>query len=135
MINEWLYYNLKTLFDNLQAVLVAMSNYVSSSVLEFATATAVPDNAVTTILTYTVAVDALLLDTLLITGQVDAEYVFTVNTVTKLKFRTSEQERSLKVAFPAAQKFAVGDILALKVIHYNTSGVFDFDATLIGHKG
>jgi hypothetical protein len=114
-------------------VVMAGALSVNSSVLEYASASTVPANTLTTILTYTNTGSVLWLDQLIATGQDDAEYEIVINTVTKIKYRTSEQQRTMDIQFPIAQKIAINDVIDIKVTHWG-SATRDFDASLIGHK-
>lgn len=116
----------------LQVVIVGESP--TTSVFEYAEALTIADNALTTILTHTVVTADLLLDKILASGTVDAEYRIVVNGSTKAKYITSEQDRTAKFDFPVAQKFAIGDVIDIKVVHFNTSVTADFNTSLIGHK-
>lgn len=105
-----------------------------SSVLEYASVSTIPDNSLTTILVHAVGVAPLLLDGVIATGTVDAEYIILVNNQVKIRYRTAEQDRTVNIKFETPQKFIVGSVIAIKVIHYNTANTADFDATFIGHK-
>lgn len=110
-----------------------ISNAGTSSVWEYSEVTSVPSAAVTTIHTHTVTSTKLFLDIILASGNLDAEYLIVVNGSTKARYKTSEQDRTAKFLFPSAQRFEIGDIIDIKVLHdASTSG--DFNASLIGHK-
>lgn len=105
-----------------------------TSVLEYNEVSTIADNSLTTILTYTVTTSDLFLDTILASGDIDAEYRLVINSTTKAKYITSEQDRTAKIQFPVAQKFIVGTIIDIKVVHFNTTNTGSFNTTLIGHK-
>ena len=109
------------------------SQLPTESVSQIGSATTVAGNSQITLLTYTVAVKDLWLDSIIATGDVDAEFVLFINTVKKLVYRTSEQDRTMKLLYPVAQLMTVGTIIDVKVTHWNVNTA-NFDATLTGHK-
>lgn len=117
--------------DELGKIIISTAG--SSSVWEYAEISSVAASAVTTILTHTVTTSKLFLDMILASGDVDAEFIIVVNGSNKARYKTSEQDRTAKFLFTAAQRFNVGDIIDIKVVHFaSTSGAFN--ASLIGHK-
>lgn len=119
--------------DELGKILVSLAG--NESVWEYDDATSVAANALTTILTYTVTgTEKLFLDSVFASGEIDAEYSIVVDGNIKAKYKTSEQDRTAKFLFPCSQKFSVGTIIDIKVIHFNTAVSGDFNASLIGHK-
>lgn len=111
-----------------------LSPTATASILEFDEELTVAANSVTTILSYTNTGSLLYLDTLIATGEVDAEYRLVINGTTKMKYRTSEQNRTMNVPFPMSQLIQIGDIVDIKVIHYHTASTADFSANIIGHR-
>lgn len=104
------------------------------SVWEYGAQSTIADNSLTTILTYTVVGSSLMIDKIMATGNVDAEYQVLVNGFIKAKYMTSEQDRVAKFDFPTSQEVSVGGIISIKVIHYRTGLIGDFNCSLIGHK-
>lgn len=113
---------------------VVVGAAVAVSVLEYEEITTIADNVLSTILTYTVVGSSLLLDNIIASGDVDAEYQLVVDGDVKAKYRTSEQDRTAKFSFPASQQFSAGTIIDIKVIHFSTGQTSSFNTTLIGHK-
>lgn len=106
----------------------------TTSFLEYDSVVTVPDNSLTTIISHTVVTSDLLLDSIIATGTVDGEYTVVIDGDIKVKYRTSEQDRTVRIPFPVSQKIGVGSIIDVKVVHYEASLTGDFDASLIGHK-
>lgn len=113
---------------------VVAGTATTTSILEYDDVTTIAANALTTILSYTVVGTALLVDQIIASGDVDAVYFLVVDGSIKAQYRTSEQDRTAKFNFPVAQKFSIGQVIDIKVIHYDTGDTSDFNATLIGHQ-
>jgi hypothetical protein len=120
--------------DSLGRIVISPSGSISESVWEYGFQNTVADNSVTTLLTYVVTGSDLFLDKIMATGLVDAEYQVLVDGSIKAKYMTSEQDRVAKFDFPVAQEIAVGGIIAIKVIHFRSGIIADFNCSLIGHK-
>ena len=121
--------------DSLGRLKIVLSSITpATSVLEYSEITIIADNVVTTIHTHTVVSTDLMVDQIIASGTVDAEYRLVINGSTKAKYFTSEQDRTAKFNFPFPQKFIVGTVIDIKVVHFNTSVTGDFNASLIGHK-
>lgn len=101
--------------------------------LEFGSSTSIPANSLTTVLTHTVATSPLFLTNFFSSGELDAEVSFYVNTVRKLVWRTSEQQRNAEVPI-GPLRFPIGTILDIKVVHFYTGKTADFEASLVGYK-
>jgi hypothetical protein len=101
--------------------------------VEFGTALSIPANSLTTVLTHTVGTAPLILTHFYASGELDATVSFYINTVRKLSWRTSEQQRNAEVDVGALQ-FAIGTILDIKIVHYYNGKTADFEASLVGYK-
>lgn len=107
---------------------------ISASIFEYDDAINVPDNTLTTVLSHTngAAIEERI-NFIQATGTADAEFHIVIDTVTKMKFRTSEQVRTMKIEFPP-HILAVGSIIDVKVVHFDIGLLCDFNASLIGHR-
>lgn len=74
-----------------------------------------------------------MVDNIIATGQADAEYRVLLNSVTILKYMTSEQDRTLNLVFPCGLKLNHSDTLEIKVTNC-WSEVADFNASFIMHR-
>ncbi len=74
-----------------------------------------------------------LLDNIIATGQADAEYRVLLNAVTILKYRTSEQDRTLNLTFPCGLLITPSDSIEIKVSNC-WSEPADFNASFIMHR-
>jgi len=110
-----------------------VTTVVGSSEIIFGNATVVPSTTITTVVTHTVVGSTLYLDGFQLTGQVDGEITFVINTLIKMKIRSAEMDRNGVMIFPAPIKLTVGDIVDVKIEHFDT-GTFTFNATLFGHR-
>lgn len=110
-----------------------ISNSPTTSVWQYNEILTIASGSLTTILTYTVIGSDLMIDNILASGTVDAEYRVLINGSVKAKYRTSEQDRTTKIILPTPQRVAVGSIIDVKVVHYNVATA-DFDASLMGHN-
>ena len=121
----------------LQEILEALGGTPAplQSIIERQPATLVPGNVETTVLTYTVSGSTLWLDEVVVTGPVDGKWGIYINTVRKIPYWTSEQNRTGIITFPKSLKLIVGTIIDIKILHNYTSFTPDFEATLIGHRG
>lgn len=120
--------------DSLGRLIISPSGSVTQSIWEYGYQNTISDGSLTTLLTYTVSTSELYLNRIMASGTVDAEYQVLINGSIKAKYMTSEQDRVAKFDFPVAQEIAVGDIVAIKVVHFRTGLVADFNCSLIGHK-
>lgn len=93
-------------------------------------ATSVPDNSLTTILTFTAAADTRL-TRIAVSGTDYAKFQIFLDTVL-IETRRSGPDRSLDFAFTAPLGMAVGQILDIKVTHYATGVLADFESTIYG---
>ena len=121
--------------ETLQDILEKLQNlFPSESIIEFNTADTVARNAISTVLTYeNTTGNDVWLDGFLAEGTVDAEYFLVINNSIKAVYRTSEQDRTAKYAFPVIFKVPNGTIINIKVEHhYDFTG--DFSASLIMSK-
>lgn len=117
----------------LKVVLTGLANAITSSTWLHADALTVASGSPVTILTHTVVGTSLYLDEIIATGQTDAEYTVLINSVIMLRYRTSEQNRTMEFKLPVSQILSVGTIIDIKVQH-EYSFTADFAATLLGHK-
>jgi hypothetical protein len=97
-------------------------------------AATVADNVVTTIITHTVVGSTLYIEGFITTGELDAEYTFYIDNTKVLTLWSSEQQRNIFFNLTNAIIGAVGTIFDIKVKHYHTGKVADFNATLIGFR-
>lgn len=104
-----------------------------TSVRDYAAVSTIASGSYSTILSHTVTDKILWADALIVTGTVDAEIIITIDTITKFKYRTSEQDRTMHLQFPVPQRFSVGTIIDVKIRHWR-SVTADFSTTLVGHK-
>ena len=94
----------------------------------------VPDNTVTTIHTQTYVADSFE-NLTLVTGSGSTNAIFTLfkNTV-KFDTRRSLPGRNVTFDFTGAPlELAVGDVIDVKVEHFNTGVLESFDATIFGY--
>lgn len=97
-------------------------------------------NTPATILIYTntVANGFVFVDEIIATGTVDACYEIWLSGVRKIQYRTSEQDRTLRIKFPASWQLKRTDFVEIKVRHDDPANAGtntgDFTASIIGHK-
>lgn len=101
------------------------------SPLAVGTITSVPDNTLTTIVTYT-AVSAVRLSRISVSGTVYSKFQLFFNTVL-IETKRSGPERSLDFIFDLPLSLAPTDILDVKVTHYNPAILADFESTVYGN--
>lgn len=95
----------------------------------------VPDNALTTIVSYTnTSGGDLWLNMVTGTGNLDALYTLFINTNEIDNLNSAEQDRNVKFAFVKAIKVANGDIIDVKVKHFYNGKSGDFKSTIYLHK-
>lgn len=113
--------------------LTGLANELSSSTWLHADALTVASGSPVTILSHTVVGTTLYLDEIITTGETDAEYTVVINSVIKLRYRTSEQDRTMEFKLPVSQLLSVGTTIDIKVQHeYGFTA--DFAATLLAHR-
>lgn len=117
---------------NLYVHVAADDASVPTSVLPLATGsvTNVPASTTTTILTYTAATDKKL-TRIGVSGTDYAKFQLFLNTVL-IETRRSSPERSLDFIFNSPLSLANSDILDIKVTHYATGVLADFESTIYG---
>lgn len=115
------------------ASLTGVANAITSSTWLYDEELTVASGSPVTILSHTVVGTTLYLDEIITTGQADAEYTVLINSVMKLRYRTSEQDRTMKFKLPVSQLLSVGTVIDIKVQH-EYSFTADFAATLLGHR-
>lgn len=89
-------------------------------------------NSQTTIVTYTATANMWITGCIM-TGEIPAEFTLMVNSINKGVGRTSHQDRTGKIMLPQAIKISSGDIVTVKVIHFETGDTSDYDATIYGY--
>lgn len=92
--------------------------------------TAVPDNVLTTILTYT-AIDEIRLTRISVSGTVYAKFQIFLDTVL-LETKRSGPDRSLDFNFDVPLGMDAGQVLDIKVTHYGPGILGDFESTVYG---
>lgn len=92
--------------------------------------TGVPDNTLTTILTYT-AVAATRITRIAVSGTDYAKFQIFLNTVL-IETRRSGPDRNLDFAFDVPFGLDAADVLDVKVTHYATGNLADFESTVYG---
>lgn len=102
----------------------------SVSALANGSVTNVPANTLTTILTYT-ATTAMRLTRIGVSGTDYAKFQIFLNTVL-IETRRSSPERSLDFLFDSPLAMAASDVLDMKVTHYATGVLADFESTVYG---
>jgi len=104
--------------------------FLPVTVLEFSSITGVPDSIETTLVTHTVLGDETIGD-MLVGGTDYARFNIYINTVLQFVVRTGPARYgSMSIQRPL--QFSIGDIIDIKVIHYNTAVSADFEATILG---
>lgn len=89
-------------------------------------------NSQTTIVTYE-AIEDCWITGCIGTGDVPSEFTLYVNGNNKGVVRSSHQERSARILLPQAIKISSGDIVTVKVLHFEDSLTADYDATIYGY--
>jgi hypothetical protein len=124
---------LETDVDNNLFVRVAVNDVAPPaqvSALVYDTESNVADGVLTTVLTYTAPADTRI--TRISTSGTDyAKFQIFVNTVL-IETKRSGPDRSLDFIFTAPLGLASGDVLDVKVTHYATGVLADFESTLYG---
>lgn len=92
--------------------------------------TGIPASALSTIATFT-AVTISYLTKVSVSGTVYAKFQLFKNT-TLIDTKRSGPERSMDFLFTSPLKMAIGDILDVKVTHFVTGDLSDFEATIYG---
>ena len=100
------------------------------TVKAFSPITGVPNSIETTVLTYTSLGDETVSD-IIISGTSYARFNIYLNTVLSFVIR-SGPSRQANLSIQRPLQLATGDIVDVKVVHYNTDTTDDFEATLLG---
>lgn len=93
--------------------------------------TNVPDNSQTTIVTYTVIADTRL-SKIVVSGTDYAKFELFKNAVL-VETRRTGPERNLDFNFDNPLMLSTGDVLDVKVTHYNTGVLANFESTVYGY--
>lgn len=117
------------LFVNVAADTGSLSS-TGVSALAVGGLTAVPASTTTTIVTYAAA-STTRLTKISVSGTVYAKFQLFLNTVL-IDTKRSGPERSLDFSFDIPLAIGVGDIIDVKVTHYNTALLEDFNSTIYG---
>lgn len=91
----------------------------------------VPDNSQTTIVTYTAVVDTRL-SKIVVSGTDYAKFEIFKNAAL-IETRRTGPERNLDFGFDNPLMLQAGDILDVKVTHYNVGVLADFESTIYGY--
>lgn len=91
----------------------------------------VPDNSLTTIVTYTAVADTRL-SKIVVSGTDYAKFEVFKNAVL-IETRRTGPERNLDFGFDNPLMLQAGDVLDVKVTHYNTGVLADFESTVYGY--
>lgn len=105
-----------------------------TSILEYGATGSVADNTLTTVLSFTVLGSPAFIDAIHAGGNLPACFSLIVNTILKLDFQNSHTERTKAITLPAPQRFAVGDVVDIKVEHFQVGKSGIFTATIFGHR-
>lgn len=120
----------RNLFVNIAAVDANIFVPSSVSALAGGSVTNIPDNTLTTILTYT-AVVTTRLTRIGVSGTDYAKFQIFLNTVL-IETKRSGPDRSLDFIFTSPFGLVIGDVLDVKVTHYAPSVLADFETTIYG---
>jgi len=93
--------------------------------------TNVVDNVLTTIVTFTASAPKTLIASVTVSGTLYAKFQLFFNTVL-IETRRGGPDRTLTFTFDHPLKMVNGDILDVKVTHYNVGQTADFDSTVYG---
>jgi len=96
----------------------------------FSAITGVANSIETTIATYTTVGNETISD-ILISGTSYARFNVYLNTVLRFVIR-SGPSRQANLSIQRPLQLGVGDVIDVKVIHYNTDATDDFEATILG---
>lgn len=110
--------------NQIQSSLVPVSPLAGNGI------TGVPDNVQTTIVTFT-APNNFLLGNIVTSGTTYAKYQLYLNLVL-IDTRRGGPERTMIFTFPSPLQMNTGDILDVKVTHYDTAQTADFESTIYG---
>ncbi len=105
----------------------------SSTVWERSEATNVPDNVETIVQTYSVAGSVLYLDSIALTGTFAAEFSVYLNSVKRETRRIEITDPSPTIPFHGIP-LQVGDVLEVRVTHYDAGEMHDFESSVKGHR-
>ena len=106
-----------------------------ATILQKGSALIVPNTTLTTILTFTNTSDILWFEGFNGSGEIDAEYTLVINTILKMSLMSSEQNRYVQHFFGVpGMRIEIGDIIDIKVQHFNTVVTGDFHASLWGTR-
>lgn len=104
------------------------SGLVPMSVLKYAEVTGVGDSTLTTVATYTISSEAQV-GQVLCSGTTPAKFSIWINAV---KIATQRSAADYNAEFPINLSVTSGDIVDVKVEHYHTGEIEDFEATILG---
>jgi hypothetical protein len=100
------------------------------NILSFGAITGVVNSIETTIDTYTTLGDETIGD-IVVSGTSYARFNIYINTVLSFVIRSGPQ-RQANLSLSRPIQFVAGDIIDVKVIHYNLGWTDDFEATILG---
>lgn len=100
------------------------------TIFNFSAITGVPNSIETTIVTHTCLGDETIGD-IIAGGTCYARFNIYINTVLQAVIRSGpERQANLRISRPL--QFSTGDVIDVKVIHYDLTGPNDFEATILG---
>ena len=99
-------------------------------ILKFSAITGVADNVETTVASYTTLGEETIGD-IVTSGTSYARYNIYVNTILQFVIR-SGPSRQANLVLNRPLQLSIGDIVDVKVIHYNTDATDDFETTILG---
>lgn len=118
----------RNLYAHIGADDTAIPNAVNA--LAYNAITNVTDNTLVTIVTYTATV-ARKITRISCSGTDYAKFQLVLNTTT-IETKRSGPDRSAEFVFISPLSLQIGDILDIKVVHYNTSVLTNFEASIYG---
>lgn len=105
----------------------------TQTIIQTGSAAVVTYDNETTVATLTVTGSPLFLDAIAATGTWAAEVIIYINTVRKQTLRIEITSPHPETPFFAA-RLEVGDVVEVKVRHYDVTGAHDYEATIKAHR-
>lgn len=105
----------------------------TATVLDRGANPTVTDSSETLVKSHTVTGSKLYLDGIALHGDWPAEFRVYVNTILKQTKRTSFVELSPELPFSGVP-LQVGDVLEVRVVHYDVGNTHSYEATVKGHR-
>ena len=98
------------------------------------TATSVPANIETTIVSYSTGATATYITTILCSGQQYGKFRYFENVTPKIVLRGGS-DRNVIFTINTPLKVPAGTTISVKVTHFNTGDLPDFECSILGYKG